>query len=247
MRILTTRRKLEVCLLLLFMVCLNTGMEPYVSIPELSKLIQTGTRLTYKREEAICDTDNMNHIYQVASGFVKRFEIMNNGAINVQCVYGPGDVFSITHVFHLVMHRKLYNGPETHYYEALGNTTIYKLPNEALVDAIAKTPLLYKDFFAVAGIRFISDIQMLENKSLPSAEKRVAHILSFYIDRYGKRMNKGIHLMVPLTQQDIADVLSLTRETVSLAISALKEQGLIEASRKIVVANPDKLRRFAYE
>lgn len=222
-------------------------MEPYVSIPELSRLLQTGTRLSYKREEAICDTDNMDGVYQVASGFVKRFEIMNNGTINVQCVYGPGDVFSITHVFHLVMHRKLYNGPETHYYEALGNTTVYKVPNEALLTALDKHPLLYKDFFAVAGIRFLSDIQLLENKSLPTAEKRVAHILSFYIDRYGKRLNKGIHLMVPLTQQDIADVLSLTRETVSLAISALKEEGLVESSRKIVVPNPDKLREFAYE
>lgn len=222
-------------------------MESYIKLPELTQLIQTGTRLSFKREEAVCDSDSMDAVYQVISGFVKRYEIMNNGAINVQCIYGPGDVFSITHVFHLLMHRKLYTGPETYYYEALGNTVVHKISAEVLKDAVEKNPLLYKDLFAVAGIRFLSDIQLLENKSLASAEKRVAHILSFYIERYGRRMNTGYHLMAPLTQQDIADVLSLTRETVSLAISALKEQGLLTPARKIVVPDPQKLRDIAYE
>jgi len=222
-------------------------MDAHTPTPKLTKLIRGGMRQTYKREEPIFDTGNMDGIYQVASGFVKRFEIMNNGAINVQGIYGRGDVFSLTYVFKLMQHRKIYNGPETYYYEALGSTTVYKLLGTDLKAALEKDPLLYRDLFSIAGDHFSSDIYLLENQSLPTAEKRVAHLLSFYIECYGKQRRDGIHLIAPLTQQDVADILSLTRETVSLAISSLRENGILANSRKIIVPDKQKLSAAAYE
>ena len=45
--------------------------------------------------------------------------------------------------------------------------------------------------------------------------------------RYGKREGRVIHLDIPLTHQEIADMVGATRQTVSGTLSRLKKQGVL--------------------
>ena len=182
----------------------------------------------------------------VKTGFIKRYLITNSGGISIQSIYGPNDVFSLTFVFKLLFDKNIYGGPETYYYEALTKTSYYNLEGSLLQEAVSKDPLLYKDLLGVAGDRFNSNIQQLENISLSVYYKRVAHQLWYYANKFSERNGNVAHLTIPLTQQDLADVLSTTRETVSLCISDLKKKKLIKSGRYIVINDIEGLRDEAF-
>lgn len=222
-------------------------MKSRSNVPLLNKLIANGQRKTYTKGETIDTTEDMDGIYMVKKGFVKRFEIMNNGSINNQGIYGVGDMFSLSYVYTILLDRSIYTGPETYYYEAINDVVLYKLTGKELKAEVEKNPLIYRDLFSVAGNRLLSNIQLLESQALANAEKRVAHLILFYTEHYGDTQRIGKALGVPLTQQDLADILSLTRESVSLAISSLKKQGLVKGTRKLYVPDLEKLREEAFE
>ncbi|HET6924237.1 MAG TPA: helix-turn-helix domain-containing protein, partial [Candidatus Saccharimonadales bacterium] len=54
---------------------------------------------------------------------------------------------------------------------------------------------------------------------------------------HGEVHPQGIILKIPVTQQDIADMLSMTRETVTRQYARLKRNGLIAMDRHLVITN----------
>lgn len=217
-------------------------------LPHIYKLARGNTSYSFKRGDGVTSTDAVKHLWLVEKGFVKRFEIMNTGAICVQGFYGPGDAFPLTYVFQALMDRSIYNGPEIYYYEAMCDTKLRRVSGEELKTAAKADPLVYKDLFSIAGNRFLSDIQLLESKGLPDANHQVAHLIIHYSERFGVKLRTGsIRIDLPLTQQDVADVLSLTRETVSMSIRKLREMDLIGGGRKLVVKDSVKLKAWVYE
>jgi CRP-like cAMP-binding protein len=99
---------------------------------------------------------------------------------------------------------------------------------------------------AISGKRLHSTLHGLENLTLKSSYFRVAHELLYMAQRFGEQTEKGVKILIPLTHQDLADILSLTRETVSTCMVQLREKGLITTNRNIVVKDLGKLEKEAY-
>lgn len=201
----------------------------------------------YQKGETISVSESFKYFWFLNKGYVKRFEIMNNGSLCVQCFYGPGDAFSLTYAFKLLTSQSIYTGPETYYYEAMSDVELCRIEGSEFAAAINSNPLLYKDLFRIAGTRFLSNIQLLENKGMGDALKRVAHQILFLAKQYGTVNKHGIHIDIPITQQDIADFIDLTRESVSTAIQKLREDKILRQSRDIIVLDMDILQKFVYE
>lgn len=209
-------------------------------------LLDQAATLEVTRGETIITTENIQGIYCVKAGFVKRFLIKNDGSISVQGVYGPGDCFGMNYMFNSLVRKHFYNGSEVYYYEAINDVVVYALHGAKLHKALNKHPELYRDLFIIQAWHGLSDVWLLESRGIKSAQKRVAHIIYFYMDRYGVLLQRGWECRIPFIQQDLADILDLTRETVSIALNELKKQELIKGTRKIVVPDLGKLKELAY-
>jgi CRP/FNR family cyclic AMP-dependent transcriptional regulator len=213
----------------------------------LASLMKQGKLYTVDKGEVILSTDDNRSLQMVKTGYIKRYQITNAGNTSVQSIYGPHDIFPLTYAFEILLDKSIYSGPETYYYEAMCKSELYSIEGEALMDAVSKDPMLYKDLFDVSGERFRSNIQQLENISLSVYYKRVAHQLWFYANKFSDKKGNRAKLKIPLTQQDLADVLSTTRETVSLCMSDIKKKGLIKSGKFITVINIEKLKEEAFK
>ncbi len=205
-----------------------------------------GTRVKLPKGQVIQSTDNEIKLFQIKNGYVKKYMILNDGTHGVQILYGPGDIFPLTVAFKELFDQDLYKGPEAYYYETMSETEMYSIDNDSFVRAVRADTLLYRDLFSEAGRRLHFNIQSLENISLHNSYNRVAHQLVFFARMFGERKISGIRIKIPLTQQDIADMLSITRETVSLSMTQLKERKLIKTRRHITVRDINKLQEEAY-
>jgi CRP-like cAMP-binding protein len=77
-------------------------------------------------------------------------------------------------------------------------------------------------------------------------EQNLVRLLFILMDRFGKRTREGISLEIPLTRQELAELLGVHLDTVIHELSKLREQGVIALSdHKIVITDPERLREFA--
>ena len=213
---------------------------------KLTVLLAQGRRYNVAKGGVVMSSSDNRTLQLVEKGYVKRYQITNSGAYSIQSIYGPLDIFPLTDIFRSILGKNLYEGPETHFYEAMCTARLCKLEISAVLEAIKGEPMIYKDFLAVAAERLQSNIQQLENLSLPMYYNRVAHQLWFFANKFSRREGLSAKIELPLTHQDLADVLSTTRETVSVCMSRLKKHGLIEAGRYIYIPNVEKLKNEAF-
>lgn len=228
------------------MPCFNSCMPLSHYSPTFHTLLNEARERYVTPGETIVTTEDIHSVFCVKQGFVKRFLIKNDGSISVQGIYGPGDCFGMTALSRLLIANATFGSTEVYYYEAINKALICEIDDYVVQQALTTHPELYKDFFTIQGWQNIGDVWQLENRGLENATKRVAHIITHYMERYGRNTKQGWEFKVPFIQQDLADILDLTRETVSLAIGDLKKLQLLSDQRHIIVPDITALKDYAY-
>ena len=213
---------------------------------DIKTLMQQGRKYKLPKGQIIQSTDDRRVFNLIESGYVKRYLIANDGSLGVQVLYGPGDVFPVTLAFSIIFEQTINESPETYYYEAITPIEVYTIDELVLKKAVEQNPHLYKDLLGVAGKRLHSTLHGLENITLSNSYRRVAHELLYLADQFGEKTTGGIKIPVPLTHQDLADILSLTRETVSTCMVQLRKKKLITTNKTIVIRDEAKLKAEAY-
>jgi CRP/FNR family cyclic AMP-dependent transcriptional regulator len=72
---------------------------------------------------------------------------------------------------------------------------------------------------------------------------RVARRLVELVDRYGEPVQGGMRITLPISQDELAGWVGISRKAVSNALQVLRQRGWIQTARKaIVVTDPDALR-----
>jgi len=214
---------------------------------KFNELLLKGRQYKIPKGQIIQSTEDRRVFNLLRNGYVKRYLISNDGSYGVQVIYGPQDTFPITLAFSAVFHRELNESPETYYYEAMTDVELYTVDEATLKEAIQKEPELYKDLFGICGVRLHSTLHGLENLTLSNSYHRVAHEILFLAKKFGAKKAKGTEIQVPLTHQDLADILSLTRETVSTAMVQLRKNKLISTGKNICVPDMAKLEEEAHD
>ncbi|HET8991900.1 MAG TPA: Crp/Fnr family transcriptional regulator [Candidatus Saccharimonadales bacterium] len=214
--------------------------------PGLYKLMSSGKPLLVSKGDMIGSTAEGHKMYMIISGYVKRYFITTSGSIGLQLVYVPTDIFFLSKIYREVLNLSIYDGPETYYYEAMSDASLLTLDIGVLKTALDKDPALYKELLAEAGYHLRTSIYRLENISLPSIYARVAHQLLFAAEEDSAKTDDGVKINVPLTHQDIADILGATRATVTLAINRLRKEGVLLPGRQLVITDLKALEKQAY-
>ncbi len=77
-----------------------------------------------------------------------------------------------------------------------------------------------------------------------NARNKVISIILICAERFGEQRKDGIFVKIPLTHQEIAKLIGVTRETVSIEMKKLQRRGLIDyKSKHILVKNAAKLKK----
>lgn len=208
----------------------------------LYKLLLNGKNFKLPKGQVISAYEESAMLNLIKSGYVKRYLITNDGTKGIQVIFGPSDIFPLTPVYKTLYKLGVYSGPEQYYYESMTEIEMYSISQPTLQEAVEDNHLIYKDLFYAAGLRLNSYIHRLESMSLRAANKKVANQLAYLAGIFGKKTDEGTTIEVPLTHQNLADILNLARETVTHCLVRLEEKGLILAEKHIVILDIDKLR-----
>jgi CRP/FNR family transcriptional regulator len=97
-----------------------------------------------------------------------------------------------------------------------------------------------ENFLQILCARLRDSISKIELLNFNSAAQRVKMLFMMMAETYGERTPAGTVLNIRLLHQDIADMVGLTRETVTRVLDRMKKSGEIEfLNRKRIRLNPD--------
>ncbi|MCA1395659.1 helix-turn-helix domain-containing protein [Bradyrhizobium sp. BRP56] len=185
------------------------------------------TPMRFARNSEIYGEDEAaEHLYQVVSGAVRTYKIMEDGRRQIGAFYLPGDIFG-------------FEAGDSHIAsaETVCETHLLMVKRSALIVRANQDCELTRqlwDAMALELRRFQEHLMLL----ISSAEQRV---VAFLLDM-SRRTTKNAAIELPMSRQDVADYLGLTIETVSRTLTQLEQNGVIALPtlRRIELRN-DKL------
>src|SRR4051812_16606281 len=180
---------------------------------KLRQLLLSGRRYHLNRQQILQSTEDRQVVNLIMSGFFRKYLITNDGTIGVQIIYGPGDIFPISILFNKMFNQPLYSGRETFFYEAMSKAEVRTIDVAQLAESAQKDPDLYIALLQESGRHLEFCINSLENVSLRNSGKRIAHMLCYFARKFGVSEKGKTKIDLPLTHQNIGEILNITRET----------------------------------
>lgn len=195
-----------------------------------------------RRTQVLAHDRHRRELLVVVSGCLEISSMSPHGRKYVNALLGPGQVAPLV--------RLLEDVPLPYDYHAHEDSVIIHLPSDAVIAVLDAEPVLWRDVAKLGLQRQRLSIVLLQNQMLNSIHGRVAATLMSLVHFYngqgpGTGESDGGPL-VRLSQNDLAAMLGLSRQTINKELGRLVEEGAIDMRyKRIRIVDAERLARIA--
>ena len=211
------------------------GVDPNAA----EALAQSLTPVEFARgQEIFAEGQPGDRLYIILSGKVKIGRKAPDGRENLLAVHGPSDMFGELSIFD--------PGPRTSTVTAVTDVRAVSLDRPALRDWIAKRPEIAEQLLRVLARRLRRTNNMLADLIFTDVPGRVAKELLRLAQRFGSQDGGMLRVTHDLTQEEIAQLVGASRETVNKALADFAHRGWLRLEGKsVLILEPERLARRA--
>jgi CRP-like cAMP-binding protein len=175
-------------------------------------------------------------IFFVNKGFIKGYDINVDGIEQHIWLGAKGDIIPYEWLFSAIDSTQLF-------YSAFTDLEVYVVNRQELIDFFTRNPDVLLHVAHDLALKLSELTEKLTATEKPKASEKIVYILSMLARRFGQEGAEAgkAQITVPLTQQDIANLLGLTRETVATELKKLKDKGYVYYDKWQFVVYTDKL------
>lgn len=190
-------------------------------------------------EKLFNEGDPGDRLYLLVEGKVKLGHTASDGRENLIAVLGPGEIIGELTLFD--------PGPRSTTATAVAPTRMMQLEHDALMEFIDTRPSLAKHMLTALAQRLRRTNAVLADLVFSDVPGRVAKALLDLADRFGTRSEDGsVHVPHELTQEELAQLVGASRETVNKSLAEFVSRGWIRLEgRGVHLLDVDRLRRRA--
>ncbi len=179
-----------------------------------------------------------DRLYVIGSGKVKLGRRSNDGRENLLSVLGPGEMFGELSLFD--------PGPRTATATAVADARLYELSHAELIDWLERYPAVAKHLLEALARRLRRTNEALADLVFADVPGRVAKALLDLSTRFGEPAEDGLRVAHDLTQEELAQLVGASRETVNKALADFASRGWVRREgRAVVLLDMDRLERRA--
>jgi CRP/FNR family transcriptional regulator len=214
---------------------LFAGLDPEAS----ETLVATMKPIEIARGDALFqEGEPGDRLYVVREGKIKLGRRSNDGRENLLAVLGPGEMFGELSLFD--------PGPRTMTATAVAETQLMGLGNDSLTGLLTGRPEVAKALLAALAQRLRRTNEHLADLVFTDVPGRVAKALLDLAERFGRPVENGVMVSHDLTQEELAQLVGASRETVNKALADFASRGWLKLeARAVLLLDVDRLRRRA--
>ncbi len=211
------------------------GVEPSAVAALRSDL----TREEYAKGETIIrEGEQGDSLYIVTSGKVKLSRKAPDGRENLLSILGASDMFGELSIFD--------PGPRTSSAVCVTDVTVQAMDRTALKRWIAERPEIADQLLRVLARRLRRTNNNLADLIFTDVPGRVAKALLQLAQRFGTQESSHIRVTHDLTQEEIAQLVGASRETVNKALAEFAHRGWLRLEGKsVIISDTERLARRA--
>jgi CRP/FNR family transcriptional regulator len=195
--------------------------------------------VTLTRGDRLFDEgDAGDRLYVIREGKIKLTRTAPDGRENLLSVLGPGEMFGELSLFD--------PRPRTASASAITDARLAALAHDKLLIWLTGRPEVALHLLRALAQRLRRANDVMADLVFTDVPGRVAKQLLDLADRFGEQQDDGLHVNHDLTQEELAQLVGASRETVNKALADFVTRGWIQLSaRSVVLLDPDRLRRRA--
>ena len=177
-------------------------------------------------------------LYVVLDGKIKLTRAAADGRENLLSVLGPGEMFGELSLFD--------PRPRTSSASAVTDATLAALAHAALLPWLNDRPEVSMHMLRALAQRLRRANDVTADLVFTDVPGRVAKALLDLADRFGRQEEDGLHVHHDLTQEELAQLVGASRETVNKALADFAARGWLQISaRSVLVLDAERLRKRA--
>jgi CRP/FNR family transcriptional regulator, cyclic AMP receptor protein len=179
-----------------------------------------------------------DRLYIVLDGKLKLTRAAADGRENLLSVLGPGEMFGELSLFD--------PRPRTASVSAITDATLAGLAHDALRAWLGDHPDVSIHMLRALARRLRRANDVVADLVFTDVPGRVAKNLLDLADRFGEQERDGLHVHHDLTQEELAQLVGASRETVNKALADFAARGWLQISaRSVLILDTERLRRRA--
>jgi len=195
---------------------------------------QFTTRYYKKGEMLIRADDDPQGIFCLKKGYARQFTISKSGSELTLHILKPISYFPMVWAI---------NGtPNVYFFEALTEAEVWRAPRDQVVNFIKDKPAIIFELMSELLEDYAESLTRVEHLVFSDAYRRVISVLLYIAKHFGEPEGKKIIVKHRFTQQDIATLVGVVRETASNEMVKLEKKGLFRyLDREIIFDNIEKM------
>lgn len=180
-----------------------------------------------------------DNVYFLRSGKVKIHQLSPLGREVILWFCFAGEIFGLAEVAG--------GGGRVVNAQACEVSEVLAVPQEKFRDYLERNPRLAMLSMQVLSSRLRVLGEMFVNLVADDVSTRIAKLILRLSARYGTRVGKEVFLNMPLTHQEIADMVGTSRQTVTTVLGTLKRQGVLSIdNRRIHIESEELLNELTH-
>ena len=202
---------------------------------EIQSICQNGYLKEYRRGEIIFfENDSEKKLYLLVDGQVKLSMLSSEGREKVMTILQAGDIFGEISLFD--------HDPHPLTAEVLEKARLMILDWNDLEEIIMEQPRLALKIIEALSKKTRLLTSQVRDLVFHDAKGRLANLLIRFANDFGQEVEEGKMIEIILTHQEIANLLGVSRVTVTKTLNKLIDEEIIKIKeRKIYILDDEKL------
>ncbi len=194
---------------------------------EANKLNRVALTRKFKKKTLVYSpSDSGDYVLVLAAGRVKIFDVNHDGRETILTFIESGELFGELSA--------LSGERRQEFAEAVEDTTLLAIPREEFMQLLAGRSDLSLSITKLIGLRRQRIEARLRQILFLSSRERLIFILAELIDMHGQQNGTQFAIRFPLSHQELANLIGLSRETVTATLGQLQNEGLVNIQRQRV-------------
>ena len=178
--------------------------------------------------------DEGDHLYVILEGKLKLGTSSGDGRENLLSILGPGEMFGELSLFD--------PGPRTATATAVTDSRLLSLSNDKVIGWVTQHPNVSLQLLGRLAQRLRRSNEVLADLVFSDVPGRVAKAIMDLGNRFGVQKDDGLHVNHDLTQEELAQLVGASRETVNKALADFASRGWVRLEpRAVVVLDLERL------
>ncbi len=180
--------------------------------------------------------DEGEHVYVIVDGKLKLGTSSTDGRENLLSILGPGEMFGELSLFD--------PGPRTSTATAVTDAKLLSLSHEKLIPWLKGNPEVSLHLLARLAQRLRRTNEAVGDLVFSDVPGRVAKALIDLGARFGKQTDEGLYVHHDLTQEELAQLVGASRETVNKALADFAGRNWLKLDgRAVLITDLERLEK----